>query len=106
MPTSPANPSPAGVHTAPPVVARALRGYRRLYRSWLAAKQRLVPTERQRLFGITIAIGGVCGLAAVAFHLAIEAVAAQTIERAMAVTGYAWIPWTIITPTLGGLISG
>jgi CIC family chloride channel protein len=126
MPPSPANPSanpspapaPTGrqssVHTAPPappvrsgsLVARAVAAYRRLYRSWLATKQRLVPTERQRLFGITIAIGGVCGLAAVAFHLAIEATAARTIERAMAATGYAWIAWTIVTPTLGGLVAG
>jgi len=71
-----------------------------------ATKQRLVPTERQRLFGLTIAIGGVCGLAAVAFHLAIEATAARTIERAMAATGYTWIAWTILTPTLGGVLSG
>lgn len=48
------------------LIDRGVRAYRRAYRSWALAKQRLVPSERQRLFGLTIAIGGVCGLAAVA----------------------------------------
>jgi CIC family chloride channel protein len=88
------------------VVARSLALYRRAYRSWLLAKQRLVPTERQRLFGLTIAIGGVCGLAAVAFHVAIQVVAEHTVERAMALPGYGWIGWTLIIPTAGGLAAG
>src|SRR5437764_5476102 len=64
------------------------------------------PSERQRLFGLTIAIGGVCGLAAVAFHVAIERVAAHTIDRAMAAAGHAWIGWTLAVPTAGGLVAG
>ncbi|HET9627317.1 MAG TPA: chloride channel protein [Kofleriaceae bacterium] len=110
----------SGVHTAPPrpgdplpppapagtLIEQAIRGYRRLYQSWLATKQRLIPTERQRLFGLTMAIGGVCGVAAVAFHLAIERTAEHTINRALAAAGSAWIAWTLIVPTLGGLLSG
>ncbi|HEU4726626.1 MAG TPA: chloride channel protein [Kofleriaceae bacterium] len=88
------------------LIENGLRIYRTAYGSWLAAKQRLVPSERQRLFGLTIAIGGVCGLAAVAFHLAIEAAARLTIEPAMAAAGHAWIGWTLAVPTAGGLAAG
>jgi chloride channel protein, CIC family len=88
------------------VIDRAARLYRQAYDSWLIAKQRLVPTERQRLFGLTIAIGGVCGLAAVAFHVAIERVSARSVELAMAAGGQAWIGWTLAVPTAGGLAAG
>jgi CIC family chloride channel protein len=88
------------------VIERVMRLYRRAYGSWLTAKQRLVPTERQRLFGLTIAIGGVCGLAAVAFHIAIDQVSALTIDRAMAAAGHAWIGWTLAVPAAGGLVAG
>jgi CIC family chloride channel protein len=88
------------------VIERAIQLYRRAYGSWRIAKQRLVPSERQRLFGLTIAIGGVCGLAAVAFHVAIERVAAVTVERAMAAAGHAWIGWTLAVPAAGGLVAG
>lgn len=88
------------------VIERATRLYRRAYESWRIAKQRLVPTERQRLFGLTIAIGGVCGLAAVAFHIAIERASAISVERAMAAAGHAWIGWTLAVPAAGGLAAG
>jgi CIC family chloride channel protein len=88
------------------VVERSRRIYRGAYHSWRAAKQRLVPTERQRLFWLTIAIGGVCGLAAVAFHVAIQYVSEHTIERAMAAAGNGWIGWTLVVPTAGGLGAG
>ncbi|HEY1557997.1 MAG TPA: chloride channel protein [Kofleriaceae bacterium] len=66
----------------------------------------LVPTERQRLFGLTIAIGGACGLAAVGFHLSIQYLETRTIDVALDSDGYGWIYWTLIVPTLGGLVSG
>ncbi|MGH2897242.1 MAG: chloride channel protein, partial [Solirubrobacteraceae bacterium] len=88
------------------MIERSVWGYRHTYRTWLAAKQRLVPNEWQRLFGLTILIGGVCGLAAVAFHLAIDRLAEQTIERAMAASGSAWIAWTLLVPAAGGLAAG
>ncbi|HEY0191129.1 MAG TPA: chloride channel protein, partial [Kofleriaceae bacterium] len=80
--------------------------YRRVYRAGLRLKQRLVPTERQRLFWLTIAVGGVCGLAAVAFHLAIEWMSVHTIEPALAAPGDDWVPWTLIVPAAGGLLAG
>jgi CIC family chloride channel protein len=89
-----------------PLVDRVRRRYRTLYATWLTAKQRLVPTERQRLFGLTIAIGGVCGLVAVAFHVAIQVLAERTVERAMAIDGPGWIAGTLIVPVLGALLAG
>src|SRR5262249_19840600 len=67
---------------------------------------RIAPSERQRVFALTIIIGALCGLAAVAFHLAIQAAEGALIERAMAAPGTSWMVWTILVPTLGGLISG
>ena len=65
-----------------------------------------VPNERQRLLGFTILAGGLCGLAAVAFHLSIEHFEALFIDRANAAPGNSFIFWTILTPALGGLFAG
>src|SRR5438128_2471428 len=67
---------------------------------------RLVPDERHRLFWLTIAIGGVCGLVAVGFHSAIRAASGLLIERALAVRGPGWPVWTLVVPTTGALLSG
>ena len=71
---------------------------------------RRLPTERQRLLAITILAGGLCGLAAVAFHISVAFVEGILIDRAAAghsITGnYSWIAWTILTPALGGLVCG
>jgi len=65
-----------------------------------------VPNERQRLLAFTILAGGLCGLAAVAFHVSIGWLEALLIDRANAAPGHSWIWWTILTPTLGGLAAG
>lgn len=67
---------------------------------------RVLPSERQRVFALTLMIGVLCGLAAVAFHLAIRATEQQLIGRAMSAPGHSWIWWTVLTPMLGGLLSG
>lgn len=71
---------------------------------------RIAPTERQKVFALTIVSGALCGLVAVAFHLAIKLAESLLINRAMAATGGswlpAWIPLTILVPTLGGLFAG
>jgi chloride channel protein, CIC family len=72
----------------------------------LALLSRAVPNRRQQLFVLTVIIGGVCGLAAVAFHLLIELVSRVTIDPALAAPGRTWIWWTLLVPTLGGLVSG
>ncbi|MEO7328370.1 MAG: chloride channel protein [Minicystis sp.] len=81
---------------------KRLKRFRRLWRLyWVRVELRLVPTEAQRLFALTMVIGVVCGLVAVAFHLAIRLVEHALIERALEVEGRSWMAWTIITPTLG-----
>jgi chloride channel protein, CIC family len=65
-----------------------------------------MPSERQRLLAITIAAGGVCGLAACAFHLTVAWLYGFLIDRAAAAPGHSWIWWTILTPALGGLVVG
>jgi len=67
---------------------------------------RRVPNERQRLLAVTILAGGLCGLAAVLFHLSIGWLESLLIERANAAPGNSWIWWTILSPTLGGLVVG
>ena len=79
-----------------------LRLYSRIY-AWLL---RRLPSERQRLLAVTILAGGICGLAAVAFHLSIIGLEALFIEHANAAPGHSWIWWTIISPAVGGLVAG
>lgn len=67
---------------------------------------RIVPSENQRVFVIALISGGLCGLAAVLFHLSIIAAEAGLIERATHASGNSWILWTILLPTAGGLLSG
>ncbi|HJQ31922.1 MAG TPA: chloride channel protein, partial [Pyrinomonadaceae bacterium] len=81
----------------------------RLRRANVAALRlflRALPSERRRVFALTILIGVLCGLAAVAFHLSIRYAESLFINRAMTAPGHAWVWWTILTPTLGGLLSG
>lgn len=81
-------------------------GFQGLYSRFLAWLMRRVPNERQRLLAFTILAGGLCGLAAVAFHVSIGWLEALLIDRANAAPGHSWIWWTILTPTLGGLAAG
>ena len=88
---------------------RARRWQQRWLRTDLRFLQiftRFVPSEQQRTFVLTLLIGAVCGVAAVAFHLAIQAAEHLMIERALAAPGQQWMVWTLITPTLGGLGAG
>ncbi|MGD0737620.1 MAG: chloride channel protein [Terracidiphilus sp.] len=55
---------------------------------------------------VTIVAGGLCGLAAVAFHKSIFWLEALLIDRANAAPGNSWIGWTILMPGLGGLFAG
>ena len=72
----------------------------------LALLLRLTPTERQRLLALTILSGGLCGLAAVAFHVGIDKASVLLIDRATSAPHHSWIYLTILTPALGGLIAG
>ena len=81
-------------------------GLQGLYAHFYAWLLRRMPSERQRLLAVTILAGGLCGLAAVAFHLSIMGLEALLINRANSASGHSWIWWTIISPTIGGLVAG
>ena len=81
-------------------------GLHGLYARFLEWLIRRAPNERQRLLAVTIIAGGVCGLAAVAFHLSIAWLESLMIDRANSAPGHSWIFWTILTPALGGLFAG
>ena len=67
---------------------------------------RRLPSEQQRLLGFTIVAGGLCGLAAVAFHVTIAWLESLLIDPANHAPGHWWIFWTMVTPALGGLVVG
>ncbi|MGA7244877.1 MAG: chloride channel protein [Terracidiphilus sp.] len=79
---------------------------RRLFSRLLAWFAQRMANERQRLLAVTIVAGGLCGLAAVAFHLSIGWLEDLLINRANHAPGYSWIFWTILSPGVGGLIVG
>jgi CIC family chloride channel protein len=81
-------------------------GFQGLYHRFYAWLLRRMPTERQRLLAVTILAGALCGLAAVAFHLSIQGLEALLINRANSAPGYSWIFWTILCPTVGGVVAG
>jgi len=72
----------------------------------MALLMRRMPNERQRLLAFTILAGGLCGLAAVAFHISCALLASILINKATAAPGHSWIWLTILTPALGGLLAG
>ncbi|PYT01746.1 MAG: hypothetical protein DMF63_02565 [Acidobacteria bacterium] len=86
--------------------------YWRLYRPrWRAAKlallrffNRFIPNESQRVFFLTLVIGAVCGLTAVAFHLAITEAEGLLINPSLASPYIIWLG--ILTPAVGGLLAG
>jgi CIC family chloride channel protein len=63
-------------------------------------------TRAARLFIVTIGTGVLAGAAAVAFFFVIRAFEVLLIESAMGASGRSWMIWTILTPTLGGLVCG
>ncbi|MCC7382753.1 MAG: chloride channel protein [Deltaproteobacteria bacterium] len=83
-------------------VAAALRYNQALLR-WIA---QIAPAEQNRIFALTLGIGALCGLVAVLFHLAIKGMAAILIDRAVTAEGSWWIAYTLLTPTIGGLLAG
>jgi CIC family chloride channel protein len=81
-------------------------GLQGLFSGFYAWLLRRMPTERQRLLAVTILAGGLCGLAAVAFHLSIMGLEALMIDRANHASGHSWIWWTVLSPAIGGLVAG
>ena len=77
-----------------------------IWTRFLAWAYRRLPNEQQRLLALTIIAGGLCGLAAVAFHLSITWLEKLMINHANSAPGHIWIFWTILSPGVGGLIVG
>jgi CIC family chloride channel protein len=67
---------------------------------------RRLPNEQQRMLAFTILAGGLCGLAAVAFHISVLRLEALCINPATSAPGHSWIWLTILTPAVGGLVAG
>jgi CIC family chloride channel protein len=67
---------------------------------------RHLANEARHLFALTLLVGVVCGFVAVAFHLSIRAAESLLIDRAMHAPGSTWMVWTVVSPTLGGLVAG
>jgi len=67
---------------------------------------RRLPNEQQRLLAVTILAGGLCGLAAVAFHSSVLRLEALCINPATSAPGHSWIWLTILTPAVGGMVAG
>ncbi|MGI8788979.1 MAG: chloride channel protein [Pyrinomonadaceae bacterium] len=86
---------------------RFLRPQRRKFKlKLLEFSLRFIPKESQRVFILTLVVGAACGLAAVGFHLSIISAENFLIDRAIAAPNGNWIWLTILTPALGGLLSG
>ena len=79
---------------------------RKLKLKILQISLRFVPKESQRVFILTLVVGALCGLAAVAFHLSILKAESFLIDNALAAPNGNWIWLTVLTPVLGGLLSG
>lgn len=100
-PASPEPPPPGGPlswATPAALASSVLRGYER----WRSTRFTL--TERQRLFGLTVAIGGVCGLIAVVFHHSIGFLERLTVDAAAAAED--GLPWLVVIPMAGALCAG
>ncbi|NUO47651.1 MAG: CBS domain-containing protein [Polyangiaceae bacterium] len=85
---------------------RLLGRARALNDAILRLTSRITPTEQQRVLGLTLAVGALCGLVAVSFHASISWCSKAVIERAVALESWHWIAATIIVPTTGAMIVG
>jgi hypothetical protein len=112
-PPSEARPPPSStsrIPTPPPSV-RLLVEERAERASHLSDKVRralvrALPSEAQRLFALTLLVGVVCGVVAVAFHLAIHLGEHLLIDRAFAAPGPLSDVLVVLVPTVGGLAVG
>lgn len=72
----------------------------------LSLSIRFIPKEQQRVFILTLIIGLVCGLAAVAFHLAILKSEDLLINSVLQSTNSSKWLLIILLPTAGGMVCG
>ena len=72
----------------------------------LRALVQLMPNEQQRLFALTLVVGGISGVVAVAFHGALTVAEHWLIKRPMDFETVSWIVWILVVPTVGAALSG
>jgi chloride channel protein, CIC family len=63
-------------------------------------------SESQKVYILTLLIGGICGLAAVLFHQILDFFEDNIIYHAADVNGWTRVPLLLLIPALGGLITG
>src|ERR1043166_3855529 len=81
--------------------------WRSIKLSFLRLFLRTVPSESHRVFSVALAAGGLCGLSAVSFHLAIIAAENNLIGRAFRNPSTPLSIWLIVLiPTAGALVCG
>src|SRR5262245_9178255 len=79
------------------------------YRLQIRARRafnRIPLRENQKIYILTLLIGGLCGLAAVSFHLLLDFFQTHVIYAAAATAHWWSIPALIIIPAIGGLVAG
>jgi len=106
----PRPPSGKAIPTPPPsvriLIEERSRDAQHLPNRLRRAIVRLLPSQSQRLFALTLAVGVVCGFVAVGFHLAIRLSESLLIDRAFAAPGKLATILVIVVPTVGGLVAG
>lgn len=101
--------SRSGGRSSGTIAARAYwRLFRRRWRAFkltaLGAFIRYLPSESQRVFALTLVAGALCGLAAVAFHLAITWFETRLMGAALESPNM--VALGILTPAAGGIVCG
>lgn len=79
------------------------------YRLQIRARRafnRIPLRENQKIYILTLLIGGFCGLAAVSFHLLLDFFQTHIIYAAAASAHWWRIPALIVIPAIGGLVAG
>jgi CIC family chloride channel protein len=85
------------------------KGSLKWYRFQIRARKifnRIPLREGQKIYILTLLIGGLCGLAAVVFHLLLDFFQENIIYAVALLPGWWHIPLLIFIPAVGGLISG
>ena len=72
------------------------------------ASLRLTPSEPQRVFALTVFLGGLCGLIAVGFHQSIQYAFNHLFARIDPAQDEHWkaYTWMLVVPTAGGALAG
>jgi CIC family chloride channel protein len=85
------------------------RGSLKWYRLQIRAREafnKIPLRDHQKIYILTLLIGGLGGLAAVLFHLLLDFFQKDIIYRAAAIPNWWRIPLVLLIPTLGGLMAG